>query len=358
MTDEADRSATTTSLISRSVSRRRGKRQEPARKPRHKREMPETDEPRQLGCEMRDAATPPGLYLISGIGVYLSQLFEVIARCDDGRARRDRRSERRLYRLSARRADDVKLFLSNDILFGDRNRLAKALSEAKFSFDPGDTQLRCLRRYLSDYSCRPPRWAIVVGRAGWIERHDELIGFMLPSGMIPENRDGETPYILDPLASTARYVSRGTIEDFKNGAARLAGLHTLGRFRMASAFVGPLLKFADQEGGGWHLFGPSSDIKSILDLLAMMIWGRGVRGGGFGRKWHGTANGIEGIAAAHNDTALFLDDTSNADATDIAADRLHAGRRRGEDPHECRHQRSRNSAAPREPAFKRRERPP
>ena len=100
-------------------------------------------------------------------------------------------------------------------------------------------------------------------------------------------------------------MSRGTIDDFKNGAARLAGMHTLGIFRMAETFVGPLLKLADQEGGGWHLFGPSSDIKSLFDLLAMTIWGRGVRGGGFGRKWRGTANGIEGIAGGHNDTAFF-----------------------------------------------------
>ena len=154
-------------------------------------------------------------------------------------------------------------------------------------------------------------------RAGWIEHRDNLIGFMLPSGVIPESADGETPHILDPVASTARYVSRGAIEDFKQGAARLAGLHTLGRFRMASSFVGPLLKFTDQEGGGWHLWGPSSDIKSVLDLLAMTVWGRAGRGGGFGRKWYGTANGIEGVAAAHNDTALFLDDTSNAEAKDV-----------------------------------------
>jgi hypothetical protein len=95
-------------------------------------------------------------------------------------------------------------------------------------------------------------------------------------------------------------------------------MHTLGIFRMAQMFVGPLLKLADQEGGGWHLFGPSSDIKSLLDLLAMMVWGRGVRGGGFGRKWRGTANGAEGVAGAHNDTALCLDDTSNALAPEIA----------------------------------------
>jgi putative DNA primase/helicase len=285
-----------------------------ARKPRHKREMPEDDERSQSGCEMRDGGAHPGLYLISGLGVQLSQHFKVLATCDayeaDGIARR----RGVLIGFKNSNGRDVELFLSNEILFGDRTKLAKALSEARFSFVSADKPLGFLRCYLSDYECSLR--AIVVRRAGWIEHRDKLIGFMLPSGMIPENPVGETPYILDPVASTARYVSRGTIEDFKQGAARLAELHTLGRFRMASAFVGPL-KFTDQEGGGWHLWGPSSDIKSILDLLAMMVWGRAGRGGGFGRKWYGTANGIEGVAAAHNDTALFLDDTSNAEAKDI-----------------------------------------
>ena len=238
---------------------------------------------------MRDGGAHPGLYLISGLGVQLSQHFKVLATCDayeaDGIARR----RGVLIGFKNSNGRDVELFLSNEILFGDRTKLAKALSEARFSFVSADKPLGFLRCYLSDYECSLR--AIVVRRAGWIERRDKLIGFMLPSGMIPENPVGETPYILDPVASTARYVSRGTIEDFKQGAARLAELHTLGRFRMASAFVGPLLKFTDQEGGGWHLWGPSSDIKSILDLLAMMVWGRAGRGGGFGRKWYGTANG-------------------------------------------------------------------
>ena len=287
------------------------------RKPRNRREMPEDDERSQSGCEMRDGAKP-GLYYITGLGLWLAQVFRVIGICYayglDGVARR-RGVVISFKNSNTRDVCDVQLFLSNDILFGDRTKLAKALSEAGFSFVSSDKLLGCLRCYLSDYACS--RRAVVVGRAGWIERDDKLTGFMLPSGVIPENLNSETPYVLDPIASTARYVSRPSIEDFKQGAARLAGLHTLGVFRMASAFVGPLLKFTDQEGGGWHLWGPSSDIKSVLDLLAMMVWGRASRGGGFGRKWYGTANGIEGIAAAHNDTALFLDDTSNAEAKDI-----------------------------------------
>ena len=187
MTDESEHPGLDDNVINLAarLKKEQGKPRKP-QKPRHKREMPETDEYSQSGCEMRPNVDKPGLYLISGLGVWLAQLFWIIGTCDayelDGIARR----RGVLIGFKNDNGRDVRLFLSNDILFGDRTKLARALSEARFSFVSADKQLGILRCYLSDYAC--PRRAIVVGRAGWIERNDELIGFMLPSGMIPEIR--------------------------------------------------------------------------------------------------------------------------------------------------------------------------
>jgi hypothetical protein len=174
---------------------KQGKPRQP-RKPKNKREMPETDEYSQSGCEMRPNVDKPGLYLISGLGVWLAQLFWIIGTCDayelDGVARR----RGILIGFKNDNGRDVKLFLSNDILFGDRTKLAKALSAARFSFVSADKQLGILRCYLSDYACS--RRAIVVGRAGWVERDGELIGFMLPSGMIPDRSSREHRQVCKP----------------------------------------------------------------------------------------------------------------------------------------------------------------
>jgi Domain of unknown function (DUF927) len=97
----------------------------------------------------------------------------------------------------------------------------------------------------------------------------------------------------------------------------MLGQHTWGIFRASEAFSAPLLKIAGHEGGGFHSFGPSSDLKSILDGLAQTVAGRGGRGGAYGRRGFGTAAGIEGIVAGHNNLPLFLDDVTVVDPHEL-----------------------------------------
>ena len=131
---------------------------------------------------------------------------------------------------------------------------------------------------------------------------------------------GGRPPILAPSARTARYSLHGAFEQWREGAAHLAGQHTLGVFRMSAALSSPLLKLAGYEGGVFHLWGISSGGKSTLDFLAATVWGRGTREGGFSRTWSSTANGVESTAAAGNDIAIFLDDISHvADVRSIVA---------------------------------------
>lgn len=102
-----------------------------ARKPRHKREMPEDDERSQSGCEMRDGGANPGLYLISGLGVRLSQHFKVLATCDayeaDGIARR---------RGVLRSIDETPPIRTNLLSNGERD-IAEILKRAKLEVPGG-----------------------------------------------------------------------------------------------------------------------------------------------------------------------------------------------------------------------------
>ena len=81
-----------------------------------------------------------------------------------------------------------------------------------------------------------PQRILVVARAGWYEDGDKTAGFMLPHGAVPFVEGYHLP-ILAPSARTARYSQRGTFEQWCDGAARLAGQHTLGVFRMSTALT-------------------------------------------------------------------------------------------------------------------------
>ena len=160
---------------------------------------------------------------------------------------------------------------------------------------------------------RGPRDGI-VSRTGW---HD--IGgrsaFVLPGETVGP-RGGER-VILD-AAAHGPYEARGTIEDWRDGVARLASGHALPVLVISAAVAGPLLDLAGIEGGGLHIHGQSSKGKTTLLQLAASVWGRG-DGGGYLRTWRATANGLEGAAAGATDTGLILDEVGQVDARDMAA---------------------------------------
>jgi uncharacterized protein (DUF927 family) len=70
------------------------------------------------------------------------------------------------------------------------------------------------------------------------------------------------------------------------------------------------LELLGEESGGFHLRGASSMGKSTALKVAASLWGSPKR---YPRLWRATANGLEGLAALHNDGLLILDELSQAD---------------------------------------------
>ena len=66
----------------------------------------------------------------------------------------------------------------------------------------------------------------------------------------------------------------------------------------------PLLAPLAVENGGFHIFGPSSCGKSTALRVAASVYG----GPDYITTWRATDNGLEGTAAAHNDTLLIMDE--------------------------------------------------
>jgi putative DNA primase/helicase len=87
---------------------------------------------------------------------------------------------------------------------------------------------------------------------------------------------------------------------------------------VSAALAGPLAHLVGAEGGGVHVFGPSSIGKSAMLQAAASVWGRGGTPG-YVRSWRATANGLEGAAASATDTCLVLDELGVGEARDVAA---------------------------------------
>ena len=85
-------------------------------------------------------------------------------------------------------------------------------------------------------------------------------------------------------------------------------------FALCAAFVGPLLRPAGLEGGGFSFEGGSSSGKITALQTAASVWG----GPEHVRSWRATDNGLEGIAALHNDNVLILDEMGQVNGRVLA----------------------------------------
>ncbi|MDD2869742.1 DUF927 domain-containing protein [Neomegalonema sp.] len=106
------------------------------------------------------------------------------------------------------------------------------------------------------------------------------------------------------------YTINGSLEGWRNEVARYAVGNSRLAFAISAGFAGPLLLPTDSESGGFHLRGGSSVGKSTVLTAAGSSWG----GRDFIRTWRATSNGLESVAALHNDGLLCLDELSQVDS--------------------------------------------
>lgn len=144
----------------------------------------------------------------------------------------------------------------------------------------------------------------LVRQTGWTTDG----AFVTPMGAFGGNGEGIVfcpAEGLVPLAAT-----KGDEEDWRAGVARLAEGNTRLVFAISIAFAGPLLSLVGAESGGIHYRGASSTGKTTSLVAGSSVWGDP---GKYMRSWRATSNGLEGIAALHNDGTLFLDELSQVD---------------------------------------------
>ena len=99
---------------------------------------------------------------------------------------------------------------------------------------------------------------------------------------------------------------------------------------VSTALAAPLLALLDEESGGLHFRGPSSSGKTTAVYVAATVWGEPSRL----ERWRATANALEGVALAHNDNLLCLDELKELDPREAGGVAYMlangAGKRRGQ----------------------------
>lgn len=164
----------------------------------------------------------------------------------------------------------------------------------------------------------------LVSATGWCGDR-----FVLPGDVVIGPPGGEQVLFTgDP--SPLNYRRAGSLDAWRIDIAAKAASNDLLAFALSLAFLGPLLRPLDIEGGGVHFRGSSSCGKTTLAHAAGSVWGGGGPLG-FGQTWRSTANALEMIATGHNDGLVVLDELAlvAAEEAGTAAYSLASGQAKG-----------------------------
>jgi uncharacterized protein (DUF927 family) len=104
----------------------------------------------------------------------------------------------------------------------------------------------------------------------------------------------------------------GTSEQWRQQiAAPLAGNSNV-VLAVGTFFAGPVHRWADEPGGGFHFHGVAKSGKTLVGVIGQSVWGRpyapGAGSDAFGFTWESTANRIGQRAVMRSDVGLYLDE--------------------------------------------------
>lgn len=161
-----------------------------------------------------------------------------------------------------------------------------------------------------------------VTKLGWLDSDQANPIYVLPNRTIGMEQQAEIvfqPEEHSPTIHTMR--SHGSLDQWKALVARRCQGNPVLIFSLCTAFSGPLLKFANMDCGGFHLYGGSSTGKTTALQTAASVWGCGadpsVSEDSYIGRWNTTGNALEATASAHNDGLLALDEMGTCDSRDF-----------------------------------------
>lgn len=188
--------------------------------------------------------------------------------------------------------------LPMELLAGDGLELRKLLLSHGLYISPHRGARQLLANYL--LHCIPQQRVRCVSQVGW---HGNQ--FVLPDETFGANDDEET-ILQTTTLNTHGYERLGSLIEWQTNVARLCAGNSRLVLALSLAFAAPLLNLLNMESGGFHIRGASSTGKTTALRVASSVWG----GKDQLQRWRATANGLEAVAAWHNDTLLCLDELS------------------------------------------------
>lgn len=162
-------------------------------------------------------------------------------------------------------------------------------------------------------------------RLGWQDHADGSLIYVMPDRVIGST-GGSSEIVYQPerhSPTTKSVHASGDLEAWLSLVAAPAASHKAMLFALSAGFSPAFLAFAEASDSFIvHLWGNTSRGKTTLAQIAASPWGCAADPNdapslSFIRRWNLTGNGLEGLAEAHSDLPLVLDELGASTANDI-----------------------------------------
>ena len=180
------------------------------------------------------------------------------------------------------------------------------------------------RRHLAIFLRFKPRARIIrAPRVGWFESRRDNWLFVLPGETLG---DAKIDIVLDNANDNhnggSGFCRTGTSQEWREHIARPLARNSNVVLAIGTFLAGPMLRWADEPGGGFHFYGVSKIGKTLLGSAGQSVWGKpyapGAGPDAFGFTWESTVNRIGERAVLRSDVGLYLDEIGIGDQKAVA----------------------------------------
>ncbi|MCG8071465.1 MAG: DUF927 domain-containing protein [Candidatus Thiodiazotropha taylori] len=207
--------------------------------------------------------------------------------------------------------------ISNHLLHETGGGLAIILSHGGLMVVPREE--RKVAHYLGCFE--PENRLLCVSQVGWVESSNQLV-YVRPDGVLSKDKTDEIIFQPEQHAPTVDTMkSKGSLALWQQHVAEPCKGNPYLVFSVCASFAAVIQRFVGSDNSGFHLYGNSSRGKTTALQVAASVHGCGADPGGAAEtyllRWNATQNAMEGLAAAHNDGLLVLDEIGSCPAYDF-----------------------------------------
>ncbi|MCC2653698.1 MAG: hypothetical protein K0Q60_3864, partial [Microvirga sp.] len=162
-----------------------------------------------------------------------------------------------------------------------------------------------------------------VPQIGW-HKSDGTWVFVLPDEtLVPSGFEGTHPILQTASLQMQHGLDvAGSVEQWVNEIARPLNSNSNVHLCVGTAFAGPLLHWANEPPGFFHIFGTSKIAKSLAAAVGQSVWGCPKVPGeadAFGASWVATSVGLERYSVLRSDIGASFDEIGEGNAKAISA---------------------------------------